>query len=491
MYSPPSSQRRQAIKQAVIYLFMVLAVVFIVAALILVTLGYRFDRTDRTIVQGGLIQFDSTPSGATVNLNSVRLSGRTRTRTAVSPGEHLVTMTRDGYRPWQKSVEVGSGRVLWLNYARLIPNDLTVENVASLPGVTSSLASPNRRLIAMTTEATSPEITLVDISSDTPKVSTLELPDSIYSQTESDSPNERFRVEQWDKDSRYLLVEHRYDRKVEWIVVDTEDVSASSSLSSILDAPMTNVQFSQRDGKTLYAIVEGDIRRLDTEEATISAPIVRGIKEFSLFNGSIIVYSTLPDSDNKSRSVGYIHDGASEPRTIRSFQGDTSTPLHVAVGKYYSTTYVAIAHGESVEILEGSLPRSDSDDTLALEGYAVLTAPESIDYLTSRLSGRFFVAQHGNSFITHDIELDKTTTTNLRGESPVKGRLGWLDDYRVWTSLDDVLRIYEFDGANQHDIMPIVSGQSPALTPNGRFLYAPTKNDSGDYHLSRVRLILP
>ena len=193
MYSPPDSQRKQAIKQVIIYLFMTLTVVSVVFVLIMMTLGYRFNRTEGTIIQGGLVQFSSAPSGATVNLDSNRL-GTTSTRAMVTPGEHSVTMTRNGYRTWQKTVDVRRGNILWLNYARLIPNDLSLENVADLPAATSSLGSPNRRLIAMTTEPSSAIITLVDIGSDTPTLTELQLPASVYNEPESDTPNERFRA---------------------------------------------------------------------------------------------------------------------------------------------------------------------------------------------------------------------------------------------------------------------------------------------------------
>jgi hypothetical protein len=54
-----------------------------------------------------------------------------------------------------------------------------------------------------------------------------------------------------------------------------------------------------------------------------------------------------------------------------------------------------------------------------------------------------------------------------------------------------MLRLYEFDGANQRDIMAVTGGQMVTLSRNGTYLYSIGKSTDGQYHLQRVRLILP
>src|SRR5690606_5047873 len=107
---------------ALVYMLMVLFVLTFVFVLTLLTLGYRFDRSAGTIEQGGLVQLNSIPSGANLTIDSARLSATTGTKTTLAPGKHAITMSRDGYGNWQKTVEVKSGTILWLNYARLIPS---------------------------------------------------------------------------------------------------------------------------------------------------------------------------------------------------------------------------------------------------------------------------------------------------------------------------------------------------------------------------------
>jgi hypothetical protein len=477
------------IRLIIIYTVMTVTVVGLVTILILMVLGYRFNRAEGTSEQGGLVQFNSIPAGANLTLDTTRLSSITPAKLTITAGPHLVTMTKNGYAPWRKNVDVVGGSVLWLNYARLIPTNLPVSNVANFPAVTSSIASPSRKWLALTTDPASPVVTLVDISADTPNLTTLPLPEGSY-QVPVDKTGEAFRLMSWDPSSRYLLIKHEYAGGAEWIMADTQNISASKNLTALFDISVTGVQFSNNNSHILYALINGDIRKIDVDAATISAPLVKNVAEFSLYDRSTITYATTPDPTTKQRTVGYYEDGAAKPRPIRTYSDDGTSPLHLSIGKYYGQTYIAIAYGETVDILRGPLPRSDSNDPSSLVAIATMTVPGGVDYLSSKTAGRFFVAQHGAEYSVYDLELAKLTTTTLRGDSPVQGELRWLDGYTVWSGRDGHLSLYEFDGANQHDIMPILPGQNPTLTPNDRYLYAPTQDDKGVFHLSRVRLVL-
>ena len=489
MYTPPSSDKIQLVRQISIYVLMTLSIVVTVTLLIFYILGYRFDSAAGTIEQGGLVQFDSIPNGANVMVDSAQLGGSTPTKTTLISGTHTTSIAKNEYHTWQKTVDVKGGTILWLNYARLIPKKLTVSTVADLPAVTSTVASPNRKFIALTTEAAEPIIPLAVISGDTAALTTLTLPETSFT-APADKAGETFTLLAWDASSRYVLLKHHYADKTEWIVADTQHIANSKNLTSLFDVEVSDAKFSQSDSKIIYALMNGDIRKIDTDAATISAPLVRGVAEFSLYDRSTLTYVTTIDPTTKHRSVGYYQDGADSPRTLRTYSDDGSLPLHISIGKYYSQTYVGIAYGTTLDILSGALPNSDSNDASSLAAVATVTVPAGVDYLSNRTNGRFVVAQHGMSYSTYDLELQKFTTTTLAGTGPLTGELRWIDGYTVWSDLGGTLRFSEFDGENQHDIMPIIPGQSPALTQNNRYLYAPTKDSSGAVHLSRVRLIL-
>ena len=111
MYHTPT-KRRKRVQLTFIYMLMVLSIVSIVFVLILVVQGYRYNSYDGKVEQGGLVQFDSRPSGATVSVDDITLSARTASKITLSSGRHTVKMTRDGYSTWQKNVSVTPGGVL-------------------------------------------------------------------------------------------------------------------------------------------------------------------------------------------------------------------------------------------------------------------------------------------------------------------------------------------------------------------------------------------
>src|SRR5690348_1900762 len=140
MYRAPSKQRQRIIR-ALVYSAMTLTVVLLVTILVFVMLGYRFNKQTSTIQQGGLVQFNTRPTGANVTVGSAKLGSRTPSKITLNPGNYSVKMEKSGYLPWNKAVEVKAGQVLWLNYAQFVPEKITTNQVMSLDNVTDALAS--------------------------------------------------------------------------------------------------------------------------------------------------------------------------------------------------------------------------------------------------------------------------------------------------------------------------------------------------------------
>lgn len=490
MYHPPS-KRRQFLQRVAVYIVMTLSVATLVIALVFVMLGYQLNKSDGKIEQGGLVQFGTKPGGATVTIDDAKLGTNTPSKTTATSGQHFVSMALPGYNSWQKSVNVVAGSVLWLNYARLVPNDLTPRNVADFSSITSTVASPDGKWFALQDVSAAASLKLADLSGDKVAMKTLAFPAASFTAPQPASPPQSFSVVSWDPSSRFVLVKHTYDTdKIEWLIVDTQDVNATKNVTKMLDINATKLEFSNSDSRILYGLIGGDLKKINLDAVTLSGPLVRNVVEFALYNRSTLTYVTQVAADTKQRSVGYYDDGADKPRVLRSYSDNGTSPLHLAFGKYYGETYEAISYGETVEILKGSLPRSDSSDTSSLKAVATMTIPHGANHLSILTDGRFIVAQHDNAYSIYDLELSKMTTTTLKAASTPTEELKWIDGYSIWNDLTGTVRLYEFDGTNQHDIMPVVPGFSVTLSPSGRYMYGINKDDKGVYHLQRVQMIL-
>ncbi len=488
MYRSPS-KRKQLVQRTIVYALMCVAILSLVTLLVFVMLGYQFNRSDGKIEQGGLVQFDSKPSGAAVTIDGMAFGARTPSKTTMIAGQHFVTMEKSGYRTWQKSVDVLAGSVLWLNYTRLIPTTLTPSNVLHYANVTGALASPDNKWMAVKEDASTPQIQLDDLSQDTVAAKIIDIPTAAYTHP-ADSKNQAFSFVSWDADSRYLLVKHMYDASsTEWLLLDSQNAANTKNITTLLGITPSKVLFSGSNAMVLYAQIGNDVRKIDMSAATLSRPLVTNVADFSLYNNTDIAYTTHVDQTTKARSVGYYRDGAAAPKTVRSFTDDGQTPLSIAISSYFGDQYEAIAYGDAIEVLKGSLP-SDQATNPTLHAVTTMNLPGGAQYLSIKTDGRFVVAQNGGVFETYDIELQKTTKTALKGTSDVTSQLQWLDGYTVWSDRDGTIRLYEFDGANQQDIMPVVPGFGASVSPNGKYLYGISKTADGVYHLERVTLIV-
>lgn len=204
------------IRRIAVYTLMVLATSVLVTMLVLVMLGYRFNRASQSIEQGGLVQFISRPTGATITIGRATLANDTPTKITVSPGSYLAKMEKDGYKPWTKNVDIISGQVLWLNYAQLVPETIQTEDVLRLGAVTSALPSPNGKLIA-TTNRSAELIRLVEIQNENADISELELPPNVFTGTTNLS------IKSWSADSKRLLLTGVVSGKLQWFVIDTDN----------------------------------------------------------------------------------------------------------------------------------------------------------------------------------------------------------------------------------------------------------------------------
>lgn len=490
MYHPPS-KRTEFWRRTLTYSAMVFAILGLVTALVFVILGYRFNGDE--IEQGGLVQFASQPGGATITIDGMPFGARTTAKTTMAAGTHHVVMSRTGYQEWRKTVTVVPGAVLWLNYARLIPKELPVESVASLPTVSSSATASNKEWIIMATDPALPELQLAHIRENEPTMTKLTFPQELYTAPAAGKA-QQFTVMEWDKDSRYVLVKHSIEgvERAEWLMIDTRTIAESKNITRLLNIDSSEMRFSRTGSQALYTLTAGDVRKIDLGAGTLSRPLASNVAEFDLYRDTGVIYVSKPHAETQQRTVGYALDSEEAPRTLRTFNDNGAVPLHIAIGEYFNDTYVAIAHGSTVSIVTGELPKTAANLD-AMQHVASMKLSTPVSRLTILTEGRFVVAEMNDAYAVYDLEIKRETVTTLKGApADTVRQLQWIDGYMPWSDRDGTLRLYEFDGANQHDIMPVVPGQTVTLSRNGTYLYSIGKSaDTDTYQLQRVRLILP
>lgn len=485
MYRKTSKLRRRT-ELTLVYSIMTLSVLVLVAALVLVMQGYRFNKFDGRVEQGGLLQYNSQPTGGTVFLDDVKLGNQTPNKITVSAGNHSVKMTKQGYVDWQKNVTVKAGGILWLNYTRFIPEKREAMPVVEFASLSDAIISPDRKLALIKEAPSTLELSLVTLDTDTPEQTKITIDPALIAAAE-DSATRKFSFHAWDLDNRYVLTKYSYDSdKTQWLVVDVRDRRVVNNLTTELGVSVKDVQFSIGNNRVLYVLTaENELRRVELGSKTLSGPLLSNITQFSQFDRNMVVYVTAIDDATKKRSVGYLTNGASGPRVLQSYADNGAAPLNVSIGRYFNEKYIAIAYGETISLSKGELPASDTKAGSALKQVATISLPGGATHLDfSPGENRHLYAQNATSLVNYDIELAVSSSTLFKDPQPQKVK--WLDRYHFANTAGARVVLYEFDGQNAIDMASNTLNLPVSFSANNRYFYVFTAGEKPA--LSRIDL---
>ncbi|PLS81444.1 hypothetical protein CYG49_02180 [Candidatus Saccharibacteria bacterium] len=459
------------------YGVMTVTTIVISAIVLFLALGYRFDNNSGSFYQSGLIQFRSFPDDANVIIDGKQQTIRTPSKLNVAAGEHDIVMRRDGYRDWNKRISIDEGQLLWLNYVRFIPNNITTTTVREFDAIADSLASPNRRWIVLQPNTAQPGLVFADIrDEENPTFKTVAIPDTAY--TKQDGATGTFELVEWNLGGRFLLIKHTVNNVQEFIRFDRENPSEAINVTAKLGA-VSKVQFAGDNGDIVYALIGNELKRASVT-VNESSSLATNVTNFVVYRGDTVgVVST---KDNV-QEVSLIKDN--DVTAVKTYP--STGPLLIAVNNYFNQDYIAVSQGNRVELIRDPANAPNTAESV----HEVITTEQPAEWLYFSNNGRMIVAQHQATFTTFDLELNKKTghtfTTSQRVTEPFK----WLDDYYLWTDLDGQLRIIEFDGANERQITTVAQGQTVTLSDNAELLFSVGRNNASQRAtLQQSRLVL-
>jgi len=480
MYRTPS-KRRQLVSRVAIYSLMTVAVLLLVTFLVFVMLGYRFNRDTSTIEQGGLVQFASRPIDANVTIGKAKLTDPTPSKITVNPGNYDVSMTRNGYQPWKKNVDVKSGEVLWLNYAQLVPNRIDTKQLTRFDSLAGALSAPNGDRFALVQDASKPVITFADITGDTPKLTSVTLPAGALPTDKAAA----FTLSKWANDSDRLLVDMTYGTTTERLLVDRRDAEKTVNLSRKYVSNIAEAMFDPRSSdRLIIRDTKGELRTVNTADDSLSSVLASSVSYMALYeNDAILIVRTEPEG---GQSVGYISLGSDKVRVIKRIASTEKTL--VALADYFSEPHIVISVGSQLDIYQlRQLPSSQSDGSISMTRLFTSALPAPADHLSIRTSGRFVLAQYAGGLQTYDVELAKQSITSFK--APVASELRWLDKYHFYLTDGKQLEVLEFDGANPHRITDLTTGFDAVQSDDGKYIYTINALEKG-YAIQRSQMIL-
>lgn len=478
-----SSKRARLALRFFSYGVMTLATIFLTIAAVFYAMGYRFNQNDLTFEQGGLIQFRSLPGNAQVVIDDKLQNFTTPGRANLGAGTHTIKMQLSGYRTWQKTVTLGAGQLLWLDYTRLLPETITTREAATFSAATDALASPDHKWMLVHNKADQPNFQLVDMNDPKkPLLSDLTVPES---QLTKDGDNYgAFKIVEWDLSSRYILLEHTVKDTHEYLRLDRQHAAEAKNISRLFSLNITEAHFAGSNSNILYAKTDNVLRSVDIGANSASAVLIAGVEQFMVYGNDTVAFvatrnATEGDDATKQRIAGiYVNGKETIARTYPA-----SATVHVAYSEYTRHAYLAITAGDSkMTILRD--PTVTTKDNLQV---AAIDLGKPVAWLKFSSNGRMLVLGNGSTVATYDLELDKTTSFTVSG-AELTAPLQWLDDYYLWTDAGGGLRIFEYDNTNGREITTVELGLTAGLSQDGAYLYSFAKNGAGQFGLQSSQL---
>ena len=438
--------RRQSFRIIFSEVVMVLTVIIMVAILALVVSGYWLN-SDFEVERQGMLQVYSIPTGANVEVDGdAPWFQRTNTSKILSSGEHTVTLTKDGYDSWSKTINISEGLLYRLHYPHLFLKEREKETVYNATTTTFATVSPNRKLLLLANNTT--DWSLLNLDADTMKPTTLDIA-KVFSieKTPGDEQPSLFAGEiisaDWDRANEHVLLQVALNDSIEWALLNIKDVSNSVNLTREFAANFSNIRIFDNSASNLLAIRDGNLHKIDVLARQISAILAENVANFDFYESDIIFAS---GTDVSTLKIG------DTPSVIKT----TDVPAQVFVGKFYETNYIFV-------ITENTISVYQKDDLAEIFTAALDFAPQKVKI---GHDGEFVVMSSDTNIASLDME--SMTIRNWTTNSP---DFGWINNYMIYSVKDGDLRVYDFDGLNQRQLAENVSGHFPVTITNDKWLY--------------------
>ena len=466
-------EKRARLRLFLTEIFMSLSVIFLVAFLTMLVLGYSFHLTklgkDEPVVERtGLVQVSSSPTGATVTLDGgTPLLLRTNTSRTLSAGTHEISLTKDGYDSWTKTVTITEGMMYRLNYPKLFLLDREVEPVLEKLAPSSFVsATPNGEKLLLRDSETK-TFSSLDISSSKTAKKSLDFPAALALETVSS-----VKPLAWSGNSKKLLL--RLDGK--FAVFDLETPSSSLLLDSLLpealaSGNLADVKFETGSGERLLLLSNsGELFELDLKTQTLSSPLLTHVLKFTNNEDKLLFLS-----DRSASLALYTYRvGDDESYLLKSLPSNASLDsVRFAWTDYFESLFFALALDSDLKIY--SLKTWPEEDIAALdsvetfETVAETSLPFAPASLKARGKGLFFALENsdGTEKAVFDLEAEVLQSFTIQHEN------SWLDEFLHFEITDaQELWVTDYDGNNWRLLASDVVASSPVVfSKNNKYLY--------------------
>jgi len=477
----PKKQRAHEIRLLVGYVLIGLAILISTIILLYQAYGFGLDK-DGEVVQSGLVFVASQPNGAEIVINNKRYKDTTNSRMQLPEGEYQIAVRREGYREWQRKIDVMGGSVSRYDYPLLIPNTLTpatVKNYTAAPAFTTQ--SPDRRWVLVQQPGSLLAFDMYDIGDPeqvAARTTSFTLPSTLV--TNAEEAGGTWKLVEWSTNNRHVVLEHNYPGGMEYVLIDRTDPQSSLNLTKTLGLAAGQV-LSLRDKKfDKYYIFDPTAKTVSAgsvQEATVLTPVLTGVLAFKSYGNDILLYAT-DTSAPAGKVLTMLRDG---DITYKIRELAAGPPYLLDIARYDSDWHVVVGASAENKAYVFKNPQTirkiDKVKNLVPEHILRVTAP---NYLAFSSNTRFIMIENATSFAVYDAETNEGYTyATAQPLDPGIAHANWMDGHRITYVSGGKVVIFDYDNINFQTLSPTSPAYLPTFDRDYRNLYtlpAPAAN---------------
>jgi hypothetical protein len=485
-YLDPKKQARNRILLFSGYILVAIAVTIATIVLLNQAYGYGISKNG-TVIQNGLVYFSSQPNPAQIYIDGTQNASTTNTRLYLPAGIYQIALKRSGYDDWQRTIELDGGSVEHFDYPFLFPKTLTTNKLLSYATAPTLLTqSPDRRWLLIGKPDSFGTFDIYDLKNPTKAATSITLPDNLLTKS---TGAESWQLAEWADDNQHVLLEHDFDGKSEFILVNRTNPAQSVNLNTSLaispsKATLKNKKFDQ------YYLFDTNNHTLQT--ASLSSPakviVAQHVLAYKSYGTDTLLYVT--DADAPAGKVWLRMAAGAKTYNLHSLAASPSYVVDLT--QYSDTMYVAAGASATskVYIYKDPLGQLAKLPKQPVSPIQVLHVDQP-NYLSFSDNAQFIVTENAGQFGVYDIENEKGYSYTAAPPDAPMPHAEWMDGDRLYYVTGGKLTVFDYDQANRHTLVPASSHYLTAFTPNYKYVYTLAPNATGQYELDQTWLLAP
>jgi hypothetical protein len=467
-YLDPRKQLRHRIIILVGYVLIAIAIA--IGTIILLQIAYGFGiGKNGAVIQNELTFFSSQPHPASIYANGQLESKTTNTRLTLPAGIYHIKLTRDGYRDWQRTIELDGGGVEHFDYPLLFPKTLTTKKLQTLtaaPGLATQ--SPDRRWFIVERPGSMTDFDLYDLKNPAKAPVAISLPAGLLTKA---AASESWQLGEWADDSKHVLLQHSYDGKIEFILLDRANPDQSLNLDKDLSANPAGLTLKNKkyDQYYLYDAAAASLQAASLKIPS-PVPVLQHVLAYKSYGNDTLLYAT--SSGAPAGKVLVKLRIGDQTSAIRPLPAGAVYLLDLT--KYSGVMYVAVGDNvdNKVYVFKDPAGQLAAQPDHVVVPAQVLHVPQP-NYVSFSDNAQFIVASNGNHFGVYDIENETGYNYSVPAPlDPPQVHATWMDGDRLVMVSSGKLLVFDYDGTNQQSLMAAGSSYVPAFAPDYKTVYA-------------------